>query len=131
MLKNQEDLFLLRQKKIKQKDIRSLTINALVDTGAVMTLLPEEVIEKLGLFNIDKRIVVLADDTKRTMNIAGYFSLTVCERTMSNDCIVGPPGCEPLIGQIVLETLDLILDPLHKTISVRPESPYLPTLKLK
>ena len=26
------------------------------------------------------------------------------------DCLVGPVGCEPLIGQIVLEALDLIVD---------------------
>ena len=120
VLQNDGDLYLERKGMLHKKKIHKLKINALVDTGAVMTLLPEEMVEKLGLFIIDKRIVVLADDSKRTMNIAGNLSLTVCGRTMGTDCIVGPPGCEPLIGQIVLETLDLILDPLHKSISVRP-----------
>lgn len=131
ILHNSADLYLEKQGKLTKKKSRNLKINALVDTGVVMILLPEEMVDQLGLFVIDKRIVVLADDSKRTMNIAGNLSLTVCGRTMGTDCIVGPPSCEPLIGQIVLETLDLVLDPLHKSISVRPESPYLPTLKLK
>ena len=50
---------------------------------------------------------------------------------MTTDCLVGPPGCEPLIGQIVLERLDLIAYSLKQTLTPRPESPYLPTLKLK
>lgn len=44
---------------------------------------------------------------------------------------VGPPGCEPLLGQIVMESLDLIADPARRTLTPRPESPIEPTLKLK
>lgn len=50
---------------------------------------------------------------------------------MKTDCLIGPPQCEPLIGQLVLERLDLIIDPLKGTITPRPESPYLVSLKLK
>ena len=53
------------------------------------------------------------------------------DRFMFTDCIVGPPLCEPLIGQIILEALDLIVDPGKQTIGPRPESPYLPLLKMK
>ena len=31
-----------------------------------------------------------------------------------------PPRCEPLVGQIILERLDLVLDPLKGTITPRP-----------
>ena len=48
------------------------------------------------------------------------------ERQMDTDCFVGPPQCEPLVGQIVLERLDLIVDLSMRTIAPRPESPFLP-----
>jgi hypothetical protein len=36
-----------------------------------------------------------------------------------------------LLGQIVLEALDLLVDCPRQQLVPRPESPYLPTLKLK
>jgi len=38
---------------------------------------------------------------------------------------------EPLIGQVVLEALDLIADCGNRTLSPRSESPDYPLLKLK
>ena len=50
---------------------------------------------------------------------------------MNADCIIGPPSSEPLIGQIVLEALDLVADCTNRTVGPRPESPDSPLLKLK
>ena len=88
-------------------------------------------VEALGLGKIDRAIVTLANEEKGELDVAGTVSLTLMNRKMKTDCLVGPPQCEPLIGQLVLERLDLILDPLKRTITPRPESPYLPSLKLK
>jgi hypothetical protein len=43
----------------------------------------------------------------------------------------GPPLREPLIGQLVLDELDLVVDRARSTLWPRPESPNLPLLKLK
>ena len=50
---------------------------------------------------------------------------------MSIDCVVGPPLGEPLIGQVILESLDLIADCRNQTLAPRPESPDYPLLKMK
>lgn len=50
---------------------------------------------------------------------------------MVTDRIIGPPLCEPLIGQLVLEELDLVVDCSRKILGPRPESPNLPSLKVK
>ena len=50
---------------------------------------------------------------------------------MNADCIIGPPLSEPLIGQIVLEALDLVADCTNRTVGPHPESPDSPLLKLK
>ncbi len=130
-LENDRDLMRFEEGRIEAQAIRGAEIDAMVDTGAVMILLPQDVVEALGLVTIDKAIVTLANDEKIELDIAGTISLTACNRKMKTDCLVGPPLCEPLIGQLVLERLDLIIDPLKRTITPRPESPYLPSLKLK
>ena len=48
---------------------------------------------------------------------------------MVTECVVGPPLSEPLIGQIVLEGLDLIADCTNRALT--PRTPDYPTLKLK
>jgi clan AA aspartic protease len=130
-LENDGDLVRFKEGRIEAGAIRRAEIDAMVDTGAVMILLPQDVVEALGLEKIDRAIVTLANDEKIELDIAGTISLTACNRKMKTDCLVGPPLCEPLIGQLVLERLDLIIDPLKRTITPRPESPYLPSLKLK
>ena len=45
------------------------------------------------------------------------------------DCVVGPPLSEALVGQVVLETLDLIADCTNRTLT--PRYPDYPLLKLK
>lgn len=110
---------------------KRLETDALIDTGAVMLLLPQDIVETLGLEMTDKVIVTLANNEKVELPVAGTLSLSIQGRKMKTDCLVGPPQSEPLVGQIILERLDLLLDPLKKTITARPESPYLPSLKLK
>ena len=48
---------------------------------------------------------------------------------MSTDCVVGPPVSEPLVGQTVMEALDLVADCTKRTLTPRPESPDCPLLK--
>ena len=55
--------------------------------------------------------------------------MRIGDRAMIMNCIVGPPLSEPLIGQVVLETLDLIADCGNRTVT--PRYPDYPLLKLK
>ena len=130
ILENQLDVALVKVGQSKEPP-RRVEVDALVDTGAVMTLLPEDVVEKLGLLLDGKITVALANEERIALSRARFLSLTIGDRQMDTDCLVGPPQCEPLIGQLVLERLDLIVDPASRTLSPRPESPFRPSLKLK
>ncbi len=63
--------------------------------------------------------------------MAGVLTVRVGDRKMETNCIVGPPLSEPLLGQIILERLDLLVDCKEGKLVPRPESPYLPLLKMK
>jgi predicted aspartyl protease len=130
-LENHDDKVLHAAGKVPKKRLRARTIEAVVDMGAVLTLLPQDLVEALGLEVFDRTVVQLANDQKIELSVAGPVTLTVAGRAMMTDCLVGPPGCEALLGQIVMERLDLIVDPARRTLTVRPESPYKPTLKLR
>ena len=49
---------------------------------------------------------------------------------MLTECIVAPEGAEALVGQVVMETLDLIPDPVNQTLAPMPESPDRPLLRV-
>lgn len=115
----------------KESDIRRTSVRAGVDTGAVMLMLPQNVVERLGAALSGTVIVTYADERREERPTAGPFTLRLCNRSMPVDCVVGPPLSEPLIGQIVLERLDLIADCTNRILVPRPESPDYPLLKLK
>ena len=130
-LVNLRDTMRFEDGNLPEDRVRVREIEAVADTGAVLTLLPQDLVEALGLKTLRRVVVQLANDQKIELDLAGGLELTVAGRTVTTDCLVGPPGCTPLIGQIVMEALDLIADPVKRTLTVRPESPYLPTLNLK
>jgi clan AA aspartic protease len=131
LLENQRDRILADAGHIAATSVRRVEVDALVDTGAVMMLLPQDAVETLGLPLDGKIIVTLADDSRVELPRARLLSVSVAGRQMDTDCLVGPPRCEPLLGQLILERLDLVIDPVKQKVSPRPESPFLPSLKLK
>ena len=131
MLENGDDRSLARRGALAAAEVRRIEADLLVDTGAVLILLPQDMVEALGLGAMDKVVVTLANDQKVEMPMAGPLVLTAVGRTMHTDCLVGPPRCEPLLGQVALERLDLIVDPTKCQLTVRPESPFLPSVKAK
>lgn len=117
--------------RIQESEIRRYALDATIDTGAVMLVLPQNVVEKLGVRNRRTVIVSYADDRKEERPVAGPLTIKLGDRFMTTDCIVGPPLSEPLIGQVVLEELDLLADCTNRQLIPRPESPDYPLLKLK
>ncbi|MEW5767116.1 MAG: retropepsin-like aspartic protease [bacterium] len=114
-----------------EEQIRAVEIKALVDSGATMLMLPQEVVERLGLRMRGKVIVSYADERKEERPRAGVVTVRVGERDTDVDCIIGQPNSEALVGQIILEAMDLLVDCTNQRLIPRPESPYLPLLKLK
>ena len=112
-----------------EASIRRTREDAVVDTGAAMLVLPQNVVERLGLAVRRTAVVTYADERREERPVAGPVTIEVCDRFMITECIVGPPMSEPLVGQIVLQTLDLIADCGNHEVT--PRWPDYPVLKLK
>ena len=114
-----------------ESTVRRTTVEGMVDTGAVMLVLPEDVVGHLGLRTQREVVVAYANEYRERRQVAGPVTVQIGDRFMNADCIIGPPQSEALIGQIVLEALDLVADCTNRTVGPRPESPDSPLLKLK
>ncbi len=114
---------------IRTGPVRRAQVEGIVDTGAVMLVLPQNIVERLGLETLRTAIVTYADERRDERSVAGPVALEIGDRFMVTECVVGPPLSEPLIGQIVLEALDLIADCANRTLT--PRTPDYPSLKLK
>lgn len=129
ILENTGDRTLFDRGHGQETDVRRSTVDGIVDTGAVTLVLPQNVVERLGLEQQGTAFVTYADERREERPLAGPVSLRFGNRTMVTNCVVGPPLSEILIGQVVLETLDLIADCTNRTLT--PRYPDYPLLKLK
>ena len=130
-LENFVDRALADQSNGSEVEVRSFKTQALVDTGAVMGMVAQDVVEYLGVPIKQTDVVSLADERKSEMSVAEGITIKIGDRSTTVPCLVGPPNCEALVGQVVLEVLDLLVDCPGRRVVPNPESPIYPSLKLK
>ena len=108
-----------------EADVRRTTVEGIVDTGAVSLVIPVEIATELGLRHWGTRTVVYADERREERPVTDV-TIEIGNLATRTEAIVGPAGSQVLIGQVVLETLDLIADCRNRTLAPRhPEGPVL------
>jgi clan AA aspartic protease len=98
-----------------QRPEQRLTLDLLVDTGATWTMLPEEVVTRLGLTAPRQRAVTLANGERMTYP-AGQVTIQLNGEEVITVFLAGPPGCLALLGAVTLEEFGLAPDPVRKTL---------------
>lgn len=126
---NATDEELVRQGQKTADSIRSYEANALVDTGAVRSVIPIHVREKLGLGVRGQRLAEYADGRPESVDITGPLIFEVDGRDTLEEALV--LGDEVLLGQTVLEKLDLLADCANQRLIPNPEHPDQPVSKVK
>ena len=98
---------------------RTETVEALVDSGAVYSVIPAPILDGLGIRPITEQSFRLADGSKivRRKGIA-YFKYG--DRVGGADVIFGEEGDSNLLGALTLEALALSLDPLRRELRELP-----------
>ncbi|MEM9479570.1 MAG: aspartyl protease family protein [Verrucomicrobiota bacterium] len=107
-----------------------LDVTAMADSGAATLCIPETVARDLKLtVNGNTREVTLADGRHLEVPYVGPVEVWFEGR----HCYVGALvlGDEVLLGAIPMEDMDLVVTPNRRDVSVNPESPEIPTLKVK
>jgi clan AA aspartic protease len=109
---------------------KSRELEAVVDTGATMLVLPADVIEELGLRKFREVRVRYANNSKRLRAVYGIVTLDLHGRSGHFDVLEEERGSQPLVGQMVLEELDLVVDAKARRLVPNPESPDVPLLEI-
>ena len=115
----------------RPEEVRSMEIEALVDTGATTLMLPADVVQRLGLTRGRTTKGSLRERRRGGDPWVGGVRITILGRDTITTALVERAGTTPLIGQIPLEELDLLVDPRSRaTLLVNPASPDAPLLDL-
>ncbi len=108
--------------------LRVYEAEALIDTGAVRTAIPVEVCEHLGLRIRSQEIAKYADGRQEAVGLTGPIIIEIEGRETIEAAMV--LGDMVLIGQTVLETLDLLVDCKNQRLVPNPENPERPVLRV-
>jgi predicted aspartyl protease len=109
--------------------VRRETVQSVVDSGAMKLVLPQAVVKRLGLRLGDPRQVRHADGRTTQRREAEGVYLKLLGRHDTFSAIVEPRRKTALIGAIVLEDLDLLVD--CETQQVVPRDPRGPIYEIE
>jgi clan AA aspartic protease len=117
VLKNALDVGKAREGSIPEKEVRAVTVNALVDTGAGTLVINEETRQKLGLTIESLRRATLADGASEVYNVTEPVKICWENRDTACRALVIPGANKILLGAIPLEDMDLIIDPQRQKLT--------------
>ncbi len=106
-----------------------MTVNALVDSGAYVMAIPDEVRVQLGLEAKEHRAVEYADGRVEELDVVGPMEIHFKNRTTVANAVV--VGSEVLLGAIPKEDMDVVIHPRSGELVVNPQHPTMPQVKLK
>jgi predicted aspartyl protease len=129
MLTNAVDEAMNRARKLARKKIRTYEADAVVDTGAVRSVIPPHVMQKLGVGIRGTRVAGYADGRSEEVGITEGIIFDILGRDTLEEAFV--LGDEVLIGQTVLEKLDLLADCANQRVIPNPAHPDQPVSKIR
>jgi len=130
-LANIEDISLARRGFLPKDQIKRLSVNALVDSGAYMLAINETVQLQLQLPFLRRDTSNLADDSVIELDVVGPVEVRFENRTTNVDAVVLPGDAEVLLGAIPMEAMDVLIDPRRRSLVVNPQHPLRAQLPLK
>jgi predicted aspartyl protease len=110
--------------KVSNKITNSTVLNvpSKIDTGATMLVLPQSVADELKLPVQRRATVKYANEITAERDIVWGVEVEICGRKGVFEAVVEPDKTYALLGAIVMETLDLIVEPRNLKISANPRS---------
>jgi len=71
-----------------------------------------------------------ANNKVETKPIYGVVTIELKGRSANLDVLVEEKGSQPLIGQVLLELLDLVIEPKTRRLIPNPASPEMPMMEI-
>jgi clan AA aspartic protease len=127
-LSNATDIEMSEQGLLESSKVRSCEVEALVDTGATRSVIPQSLVDRLGLRIYRQATGTLADGTRVPCGVCGGIRFEIHGRETLEDAYV--MGDSVLIGQTVLQSTDLLVDCSNHRVIPNPKHPEGPVFRL-
>jgi len=102
---------------IGEHEVRSVNVNAVVDTGAASLVINEDLCQKLGLGIERERNARLADGRRVMCKVTKPVKIIWKNRRTSCEAMVIPGAESVLLGAIALEGMDLMVNPVDRELT--------------
>jgi clan AA aspartic protease len=109
---------------------KSVETEAVIDSGATMLALPQNIVDQLALQKRRAVKVRYANNHTDEKSIYGVVEVDLMGRNGVFEVLAEPAGATPLVGQVILEVLDLLIDAKSKKLIPNPSSPEMPMVEL-
>lgn len=121
-IRNFGDIFSAENGYIKKSEIRGVEIEAIVDSGAAYLCLPSKIIKELCLY-FSKSTQVKTGNGSIQLRIFIGAEITIKDRTIQMQVMENVDDSVPaIIGYLVLETMDWVLNPKNQELMGNPEN---------
>jgi len=128
-LTNAVDDALVSMGQLAPDKVRSVEVEAIVDTGAIASVLPVQIVEQIGLLIRGHRVAKYADGRNDSVGVTTPVLFEILNRNTIEEALV--LGDEVLIGQTILEKLDLLPDCAVRQLIPNPAHPNQPVLNVR
>lgn len=98
---------------------KQAALNFLVDSGAIYSVAPKEILRRLGIRPRSKKEFTLANG-ERIERAMGDAVFSYMGERGASPVIFGEKGDSVLLGAVTLESLGFILDPLRRELKPLP-----------
>ncbi len=126
---NASDEALVRLGQLTKDKVRIYETDALVDTGAVSSVLPVHVVQQLGLVAVRKTRASYANNSSENVDVTEAVGIEILGRRVTEETLVLED--EVIVGQTALEGSDLLVDCLNRKVIANPAHPDQPVIKIK
>jgi clan AA aspartic protease len=122
-LVNLEDVMCARRHIIGEEEIKRTRVTMLVDSGAYMLTINENIQAYLQLPFIEKKRSQTADGRITTYDVVGPVQVRFAGKLSTCSALVLPGDNEPLLGAIPMEEMDVVIHPQRQELVVNPDHP--------
>ena len=113
---NNGDLVRASDGTIKHEQVRTATVTAVADTGAMYPVITEELREKLGLGIEKVSTAHIANGKQVPCQVTGAVRIQWKDRFTVSPVIVIPGAKRILLGVLALEAMDLMINPVTQEL---------------
>ena len=115
-LKNLYDAKRAERGELSEKEIRQVTVTAMVDTGATTLVINKKIFNELGVDLMGEQKVTFANNAKETCNLTEPVGIYCNNRFVAMQALVVEDATEVLLGVLPLEGMDFIVDTVNQKL---------------